>query len=168
MSHQESRRTASSRHPCERCSYHLGAGVGAADYGSSLGLLRQGGGKDNRSFYPSPLKTNDGLSVAEKQSFSVSDHHIAKKEPLARHDGTLPAEQATPFDRRSEVDFVSSTSSPSSHLPHVNRGAAAVLKRMTLDEWDQLVDGEISAADLRAKYLGDDGRDQVELEEWSR
>jgi hypothetical protein len=108
------------------------------------------------------------LSVAEKQSFSVSDHHIAKKEPLARHDGTLPAEQATPFDRRSEVDFVSSTSSPSSHLPHVNRGAAAVLKRMTLDEWDQLVDGEISAADLRAKYLGDDGRDQVELEEWSR
>jgi hypothetical protein len=52
-------------------------------------------------------------------------------------------------------------------MRHATRGAGAVLERMTLDEWDQLVDGEISADDLRAKYLGGDDRDQMQLEEWS-
>ena len=56
---------------------------------------------------------------------------------------------------------------PPGHLQHTSRGAAADLERMTLDEWDRLLDGEISAADLRAKYLGDADRDQVQLEEWS-
>ena len=50
---------------------------------------------------------------------------------------------------------------------HTTRGPAAILERMTLAEWDRLLDGEVSAADLREKYLGDAGTDQLQLEEWS-
>jgi hypothetical protein len=51
------------------------------------------------------------------------------------------------------------------------RGAAAVLERMTLDEWDALMAGETSAAELEEKYRGPDARatgdEQANLGRWS-
>lgn len=51
------------------------------------------------------------------------------------------------------------------------RGAAAVLERMTLDEWDALMAGEVSARELEEKYRGPDARatgdEQADLGRWS-
>lgn len=50
-------------------------------------------------------------------------------------------------------------------------GVAFVLERMSLDEWDALMAGDITADDLEAKYRpGADDRDdlseQADLGEW--
>lgn len=48
------------------------------------------------------------------------------------------------------------------------RGVSRVLERMTLDEWDELRAGRVSANELRAKYLDDEPRDeQTDLSGWS-
>lgn len=50
------------------------------------------------------------------------------------------------------------------------RGTAAVLERMSLDEWDALMAGEISAQELEEKYRGrgaaDGTREQADLGRW--
>jgi len=44
------------------------------------------------------------------------------------------------------------------------RGAAAILERMTLDEWEALVAGEATSDDLREKYLGSTGSNRSDLQ----
>lgn len=59
------------------------------------------------------------------------------------------------------------TNSPPGQLGHASRGVAVILERMTLDEWDALLDGDVTAAALRHKYLDEDGREQADVTGWS-
>ena len=50
----------------------------------------------------------------------------------------------------------------------ISRGPAVVLERMTLDEWDDFLAGELTADDLRKKYVDSADDEQAELSRWDR